>query len=103
MLGDRTPCEKPGAPNINAPLHRIAGEPHQRVSEIDRSIPGAFDDVLARALAKKPEERFQRAGESAEALRKLRDALVAGKAPQHADTGYEKTMRVPTAGASPAA
>ena len=103
MLVQRTPFEKPGDTNIYALLHRIAGEPHQRVSEIDRSIPGAFDDVLARALAKKPEERFQRAGEMAEALRKLRDALVAGKAPQHVDTGYEKTMRVPSAGASPAA
>ena len=78
MLARRTPFEQPGDTNIYPLLHRIAGEPHQPVVEVDPTIPAVFDVILTRALAKKPGERYQRAGEMARDLRKVLETLAAG-------------------------
>jgi hypothetical protein len=51
-------------------MHRIAGERHKPLRDIDPKIPPAFDRVLDRALAKKPENRYQRAAEMANDLRR---------------------------------
>jgi Protein kinase domain len=72
MLVHRTPFESGGEIAMFELMRRIMVEPHRNVSELDRMLPAEFDRILARALAKKPEERYQRAGEMAEALRKLR-------------------------------
>jgi hypothetical protein len=72
MLVHRTPFESAGEIAMFELMRRITVEPHRNVSELDRMLPTEFDRILARALAKKPEERYQRAGEMAEALRKLR-------------------------------
>ena len=71
MLVHRTPFEGSGEIVMFELMRRIMGEPHRSVSELDSTIPKAFDRILARALAKKPEDRYQRAGEMAEALRAL--------------------------------
>lgn len=44
-------------------------EPMPRPSAINPAVPTALDDIVARATAKMPNERFQRAGEMACALR----------------------------------
>lgn len=100
MLTKKTPFERPGDTNIFALMHRIAGEPHAPATSLDSSIPPAFDEVLARALAKNPEERYPRAAEMAEALRRIADpsrpqaaAPLAASSPEH-----EKTVRMPAAG-----
>ena len=72
MLVHRTPFESEGEIAMFELMRRIMMEPHRNVSELDSMLPTEFDRILARALAKKPEERYQRAGEMAEALRKLR-------------------------------
>src|SRR5512146_1028216 len=72
MLVHRTPFEGAGEIVMFELMRRIMVEPHRNVSELDSMLPREFDRILARALAKKPEERYQHAGEMAEALRKLR-------------------------------
>jgi serine/threonine protein kinase len=78
MLTRRTPFEQPGDTNIYPLLHRIAGEPHQPASEVERSVPKVFDVILNRALAKKPGDRYQRVSEMAKDLRKVLETLAAG-------------------------
>ena len=49
--------------------YRICHEPHRNPSEIDpQAIPAIFDAVLAKALAKKPDERYPTAREFADSL-----------------------------------
>jgi Protein kinase domain len=71
MLVHRTPFEGAGEIVMFELMRRITAEPHRNVSELDSTLPKELDRILALALAKKPEERYQRAGEMAEALRKL--------------------------------
>jgi len=73
MLARRTPFERPGDTTVFALMNRIAGEPHPPLRSIDPSIPAGFERVIDRALAKKPEERYSRAGEMARDLRSFKD------------------------------
>jgi len=75
MLVRRTPFERPGEANVYALLHRIAGEAYRPVRDVDPSVPQVFDEILARALAKKPEDRYVRADEMAAALRRAFAAI----------------------------
>src|ERR1039458_5609808 len=68
----------------------LAAEPHPPVTQLDPSIPAAFEVILSKALAKKPEDRYQRAGEMANDLRNLRSLKPPSAAPAPADD--EKTM-----------
>jgi Protein kinase domain len=77
MLVHRTPFESGGEIAMFELMRRIMVEPHRNVSELDRMLPAEFDRILSRALAKKPEERYQRAGEMADALRKVRGVPAA--------------------------
>ncbi|TAK42889.1 MAG: serine/threonine protein kinase, partial [Betaproteobacteria bacterium] len=81
MLTGRTPFEREGETTVFALMNRIVAEPHAAVTKIDPSLPPAFDRILARALAKTPAERYQRAGEMARELRGYRDAPVRETAP----------------------
>ncbi|MGA8007039.1 MAG: protein kinase [Burkholderiales bacterium] len=85
MLVHRTPFEGAGEIVMFELMRRIMVEPHRNVSELDSTLPKEFDRILARALAKKPEERYQRAGEMAEALRKLRGVASPLERPAQAD------------------
>ena len=78
MLTRRTPFENAADTNVWALLHRIAGERHRPVTEIDRELPAIFDRILDKALAKKPAERYQRAGDLANDLRNTRLAGAFG-------------------------
>ena len=78
MLARRTPFENAADTNVWALLHRIAGERHRPVTEIDRELPAIFDRILDKALAKKPAERYQRAGDLANELRNTRLAGAFG-------------------------
>ena len=49
MLVRRTPFERAGDNTVFAVMHRIAGEPHAAVTQIDAQIPSAFDTILDRA------------------------------------------------------
>lgn len=68
MLARTTPFELPDITTFTL-MQRIVTAPAPRVSELGMDIPAAFDAILARALAKRPEDRFQRAIEFANDLR----------------------------------
>jgi tRNA A-37 threonylcarbamoyl transferase component Bud32 len=78
MLVRRTPFEHPADTNVWSLLHRIAGERHRPVNELDAELPAVFDRILDRALAKSPEQRYQRAGDLANDLRNTRLAGASG-------------------------
>ena len=92
MLAQRTPFERTGDNTVFAVMHRIAAEPHVPVTRIDPQIPPAFDAILAKALAKAPDQRYARAGDMANDLRNYK--LQAAPAPA-ADPNYAKTVVVP--------
>jgi hypothetical protein len=73
MLTGRTPFEREGEGTVFALMNRIVAEGHAPVTTIDPGLPPSFDRILARALAKAPAERYQRAGEMARDLRHYRD------------------------------
>jgi len=99
MLVRRTPFERAGDNTVFAVMHRIAGEPHPAVTQLDPQIPAAFNTILDRALAKSAEQRYQRAGDMANDLRNYK--AIAGTAPAGAparapaaESDYAKTMVV---------
>jgi serine/threonine protein kinase len=71
MLAGRAPFVRAEDSTIFPLINRIAGEPHPPVTQVDPSIPAAFEAVLSKALAKKPAARYQRGGEMAIDLRNL--------------------------------
>ncbi len=91
MLVRRTPFERAGDNTVFPVMHRIAGEAHAAVTQIDPQIPAAFNTILDRALAKSPDKRYQRAGDMANDLRNYKALAASAPAP---DSQYEKTMVV---------
>lgn len=85
MLTRTTPFERPDI-TVYSLMQRICTEPVPRVTELNREIPAAFDSILARALGKRPEERYQRAGEFANDLRNYE---------RFAQSAADKTMIAP--------
>jgi serine/threonine protein kinase len=73
-------------------MHRVAGEPHVPVREIDPKIPPAFDRILAHALAKKPQERYQRAADMAHDLRRALPDSARVAEPAFAKTDIRKQL-----------
>jgi enamine deaminase RidA (YjgF/YER057c/UK114 family) len=67
-------------------MHRIAGVPHAPLRQVDPGIPAGFERIIERALAKKPEQRYQRAAEMASDLRNYKAA---------ADPGATRTLVAP--------
>jgi hypothetical protein len=90
MLVRKTPFERSTDTTVFTMMHRIAGEPHVPPSQADASVPAGFDVILDRALAKKPEQRYQRAGEMAADLRRYRALEGEKTAPNLA--ALEKTV-----------
>ena len=112
MLAGRAPFVRPGDTTIFPLINRIAAEPHPPVTQLDPSIPAAFDVILSNALAKKPEDRYQRAGGMATDLRNLRSfepsivargqadddkTMVLARGPQAGQPQHEKTVVLPAA------
>jgi serine/threonine protein kinase len=91
MLSNRTPFEHPSDTSVFQLMNRIAGEPHTPIRNIDSAIPEAFEQILSRALAKKPEQRYARAGEMAADLRNVQRGI-----PPAAVPAYEKTVLAST-------
>jgi serine/threonine-protein kinase len=85
MLTRRTPFENAGDTTVFPLMNRIAAIPHPALRKIDPQIPPEFERIIDRALAKKPDERYQRAGELAADLRRM------GAAPARARQDHEKT------------
>ena len=112
MLAGRAPFVRPEDSTIFPLINRIAAEPHPPVTQVDPSIPAAFEVILSNSLAKKPEDRYQRAGEMANDLRNLRSfepsivaraqaddekTMVFARGPQTDQPQYEKSVVLPAA------
>src|SRR5688572_15630944 len=62
---------------IDEILYQVVNEKPQPPSERNRGLPAAFDEIVARAMAKHADDRYQRVTDFAAALRKL-DLAPAG-------------------------
>ncbi|HET7197424.1 MAG TPA: serine/threonine-protein kinase, partial [Burkholderiales bacterium] len=89
MLVGRNPFERETDTTPLAVMHRIAAEPHTPVRQIDPTLPAAFDRILARALAKKPQDRYGRAAEMAAELRR-----AAGESANEKTLKLDKTVKL---------
>jgi len=101
LLTGRTPFHKEGDTTPWAVMSRIAGEPHPPARSFEPSVPEAFERILDRALAKKPEARYATAGQMAEELR----AAALGQAPagRPSPASFAATVVTPRAAAPAAA
>jgi hypothetical protein len=95
MLVRRTPFERAGDNTVFAVMHRIAGEPHAEVTQIDAQLPPAFNTILDRALAKSPDKRYQRAGDMANDLRNFKALVGATPAAARDDAKAAVASRPP--------
>jgi hypothetical protein len=68
------------ARNIPEVLSRVVHDDAPLVSKLRAHLPGTLDDVIARALAKRPEDRYSSAAAMADDL----EDVLAGQAPRHA-------------------
>ncbi len=71
MLTGQTPFERPPCKD-HVLLTRIVTEPAVRPSQLNPKVPPEFDAIVARALAKNPQGRFQDVAKFAEALRAIK-------------------------------
>lgn len=67
LLTSRTPYEDPSNKSLEAMLAGHLMRPIPHPSDINPTLPPQIDEVMVRALAKNPAERFQTAGELAAA------------------------------------
>ena len=102
MLAGRTPFETPDI-TVFSLMQRIVTVAHPSLAETAPDVPAAFDTILARALAKRPEQRYARAGDMAADLRKFNAGHTGGSAapaaasigaadPSGTDAAYERTV-----------
>jgi len=73
MLTGRLPFS---SDNVNTLMFQIVGSVPDKPSALNPEIPEALDIIVAKCLAKKPDDRYAKAGELADALRACRDALL---------------------------
>jgi len=73
MLAGQTPFERPPC-NDHVLLGRIVSEPALKPSQLNPKVPAELDAIVACALAKSPQGRYQSAAKFAEALRSVKVA-----------------------------
>ncbi len=70
--------------NVNAVWYQIINEEPQKPSSLNPEIPGMLDHIVAKCLAKKPEDRYLNANELASDLHSCRRQLsLANTNPDH--------------------
>lgn len=103
LLYELLTSEKPFVGNSFATImHKVLKETPVPPSELNITLPTAFDSVVAKALAKRPDERFQKAEDFAHALREA----LAGRAvpaPAAAATVVAAAPNAPAPRPAPAA
>lgn len=65
--------EKPFAGQLTTIMHKVLKEDPIAPSELNVQVPRTFDQVVRKAMAKRPEDRYQNAQEFADALQKALD------------------------------
>jgi serine/threonine-protein kinase len=79
------------APSMPAILARVIHDDPPVVSAILRGLPAALDRILARSMAKRPEERYPTAAAMADDL----EDVLAGRTPRHTGDGTPLPGSVP--------
>ena len=74
MLTGRLPFN---GDNVNSVMYQIVNEEPQKPSAVNPEVPGILDDVVAKCLAKNPDDRYPNANELAGALHSCRKMLSA--------------------------
>lgn len=72
MVSGDFPFKGEAGPNV---MYRIVKEPHQDILCIKPDLPASVCEVINRALAKNPDDRYQRGNEMAEAIRRCLAAI----------------------------
>jgi hypothetical protein len=90
--------ERPFEGSMTAIMHKVLNVAPPRPSELSVTAPESLDMVVAKAMAKRPEQRFATAAEFAQALR----AALQGQAFASETTDTEATMVSAPAPAAPA-
>jgi serine/threonine protein kinase len=67
--------------NITAIMYQVMNEIPDPPTKVNPSLPAAFDYIVSRALAKKPEERYQSAREMADDLRNFKKLKIPSRLP----------------------
>ncbi|MCX6827448.1 MAG: serine/threonine-protein kinase, partial [candidate division Zixibacteria bacterium] len=62
--------------NLTSLIYHIVNTEPEMPSAVDKSVPLLFDRVIAKALKKNPEERYQKAGEISAALSDFIDSFT---------------------------
>ncbi|MBX3667674.1 MAG: protein kinase [Rhodocyclaceae bacterium] len=94
--------ERPFVGSYNSILHRVLNESPPLPSQVNVTLPRALDEVTVKALARRPDDRFQTGAEFARALRRaaMRAAEmdeVTRPYPGLADTERTERLEPPTA------
>ncbi len=97
MLYQMLTGERPFEGSMTAIMHKALNTTPPKPSELNFNAPSAFDDVVARAMGKRPEHRYENAAAFAQALR----AALTG-APQPAMIDSEATLVSTPRSAAPA-
>lgn len=80
-------------------IHQIVGHHAAPPSSLNPDVPAAMDEVMARAMAKNPDERYATAREFALALRAVAQQMQTAADGQPADVAAELAAHRPAAGA----
>jgi serine/threonine-protein kinase len=67
--------------NLTSTMYQVVNEIPDPPTTVNPSIPAAFDYIVSRALAKKPEERYQSAREMADDLRNFKGLTIPAQLP----------------------
>ncbi|HEY4370673.1 MAG TPA: serine/threonine-protein kinase [Burkholderiales bacterium] len=100
LLARRTPFEEGESATIFSLMQRIVNNPVPPLKSIVPDVPAGLEIILARALAKKPDERYQRAGEFAADLRNYKTLQPAPSPQPAAVTAAAPAAAAPTATAA---
>ena len=84
--------EKPFTGSLTTIMHRVLHGQPEAPSVLNVQIPRGFDAVVAKAMAKRPEDRYQNAAEFAQAVRDVADGKVAAPPPPLPVDDGEGTM-----------
>jgi serine/threonine protein kinase/Tfp pilus assembly protein PilF len=76
------------AGNIPATLHAIVNDQPKPLSEYNSELPSELQEIIDKALAKNPKDRYQSAVEMANDLRRLRDPNPSMASAVYSGTGF---------------
>ncbi len=93
--------ERPFTGAFTTIMHKVLKENPPLPSELNVQVPMAFDAVVRKALAKRPEERYQSAAEFRQAILAVQTGPVAVEATLVAGTASSSGLLPPVASANP--